>query len=258
MFTHKVEKITPEMANKYYAKSKGNRVIRRRTVNEYIAQMKKGLWILNGETICFDANGALMDGHNRLLAIIESGVTVEVLVVRGVDPRAWVTYDQGKSRSGGDVFQIDGVSNPFASKAIVAKCEAIAEKKILHNRNQAQYTSKSNAELLEIYKANEELFRDALSMYLKYQNDFRKMLSPAYIGGVAAFLMLYKGCTREYVEKFWADFALGILPAYKQARTALSVASGSKAVMQIVYSVWYAYEHEATTEDFTMVKGSFV
>ena len=43
MFTHKVEKITPEMAKKYYAKSKGNRVIRRKTVNEYIAQMKKGL-----------------------------------------------------------------------------------------------------------------------------------------------------------------------------------------------------------------------
>lgn len=130
-----------------------------------------------------------MDGHHRLLAIIESGITIEVLVVRGV---AWFTYDQGKSRSGGDVFQLDGVTNPFAAKAIVAKCEAINEKKILHSRNNAQYTSKSNAELLGIY-------RDALSMYLKYQADFRRLLSPAYIGGVAAFLMLYKGCTKECV-----------------------------------------------------------
>lgn len=73
-----------------------------------------------------------INGHHRLLAIIESGVTIEVLVVRGV--AAWYTYDQGKSRSGGDIFQIAGVTNPFATKAIVAKCEAINEKKILHSR----------------------------------------------------------------------------------------------------------------------------
>lgn len=220
--------------------------------------MKTGRWVLNGETICFDSNGVLRDGHHRLLAIIESGVTIEVLVVRGVDPAAWYTYDQGKSRSGGDIFQIAGVTNPFATKAIVAKCEAINEKKILHSRNNAQYTSKSNAELLRIYREHEELFRDALSMYLKYQADFRKLLSPAYIGGVAAFLMLYKGCTKEYVGRFWEGFALGILPAYKQARMALTVASGSKAIMQIVYSAWYAYEHDNITEDFVMIEGSFV
>lgn len=120
--------------------------------------MKTGRWVLNGETICFDSNGVLRDGHHRLLAIIESGVTIEVLVVRGV----------------------------------------------------------------------------------------------------AAFLMLYKGCTKECVDRFWEGFALGILPAYKQARMALTVASGSKAIMQIVYSAWYAYEHDNITEDFVMIEGSFV
>ena len=43
------------------------------------------------------------------------------------------------------------------------------------------------AELLGIYREHEKVFRDALSMYLKYQADFRRLLSPAYIGGVAAF-----------------------------------------------------------------------
>lgn len=258
MFRHEVEKITPEIAKIYYSRSTGNRVINRQAVKTYIAQMKTGRWVLNGETICFDSNGVLRDGHHRLLAIIESGVTIEVLVVRGVDPAAWYTYDQGKSRSGGDIFQIAGVTNPFAIKAIVAKCEAINEKKILHSINNAQYTSKSNAELLGIYKEHEEVFRDALSMYLKYQTDFRRLLSPAYIGGVAAFLMLYKGCTKECVGRFWEGFALGILPAYKQARMALTVASGSKAIMQIVYSAWYAYEHDNITEDFVMIEGSFV
>ena len=64
--------------------------------------------------------------------------------------------------------------------------------------------------------------------------------------------MLYKGCTKECVDRFWEGFALGILPAYKQAR----MASGSKAIMQIVYSAWY--EHNNITEDFVMIEGSFV
>ena len=149
MFRHKVEKITPEIAKIYYSRSTGNRVINRQAV-------KTGRWVLNGETICFDSNGVLRDGHHRLLTIIESGVTIEVLVVRGV----------------------------------------------------------------------------------------------------AAFLMLYKGCTKECVDRFWEGFALGILPAYKQARMALTVASGSKAIMQIVYSAWY--EHDNITEDFVMIEGSFV
>lgn len=37
-----------------------------------------------------------------------------------------------------------------------------------------------------------------------------------------------------------------------------TVASGSKAIMQIVYSAWYAYEHDNITEDFVMIEGSFV
>ena len=74
----------------------------------------------------------------------------------------------------------------------------------------------------------------------------------------SAICMLYKGCTKECVGRFWEGFALGILPAYKQARMALTVASGSKAIMQIVYSAWYAYEHDNITEDFVMIEGSFV
>lgn len=57
MFRHKVEKITPEIAKIYYSRSTGNRVINRQAVKTYIAQMKTGRWVLNGETICFDSNG---------------------------------------------------------------------------------------------------------------------------------------------------------------------------------------------------------
>lgn len=97
--------------------------------------------------------------------------------------------------------------------------------------------------ILRIYREHEELFRDALSMYLKYQADFRKLLSPAYIGGVAAFLMLYKGCTKEYVGRFWEGFALGILPAYKQAlceiadRTRMDSWIASKLFLKYNYGI---------------------
>lgn len=66
MFRHKVEKITPEIAKIYYSRSTGNRG---QAVKTYIAQMKTGRWVLNGETICFDSNGVLRDPNEDLWEI---------------------------------------------------------------------------------------------------------------------------------------------------------------------------------------------
>lgn len=253
----KVELITPEKAQEYYNKSKGNRVINRRRVNDYIALMKKGLWMLNGESICFDWNGAFINGHHRMLAVIESGVSVEMLVVRNVDPQCWFTYDQGKLRSGGDVFHIDGIANANNVKAIVAKAEALHENKILCPGRNDQHTRKSNGELLEIYRQKEDLYQRALTIASRYQKEFKGLLSASYVGGVSAFLMRYKGYSENHVNTFWENFALGIMPYYRQVRTVLSVANNSRTVMQILYSAWTVYNNKKDKDTFEIIPGSF-
>jgi hypothetical protein len=54
---------------------------------------------LNGEAIVICEDGRLQDGHTRLEAIIESGTTQELLVVRGAAPSAYMTQDRGVPRN---------------------------------------------------------------------------------------------------------------------------------------------------------------
>lgn len=65
-----------------------------------------GRWQVNGEPVIFASDGTLLDGQHRLFAIVAAGIAVPVLVVRGVDPSAFSTLDQGKIRNRADVLSI--------------------------------------------------------------------------------------------------------------------------------------------------------
>lgn len=90
-------------------------------VGQYAAEMRSGGWMLNGEGIQF--NGArLLNGQHRLAAVVEANTPVQMLVVRGVDPKAFSTIDQGKSRTIGDLLKMQGLmySSELAGGARVA------------------------------------------------------------------------------------------------------------------------------------------
>jgi hypothetical protein len=103
--------ITPEIAADYLSKMKKNRNVKMRHIQELIQMLRQGEWMLNGETIKFDANGHLVDGQHRLHAILQSGIAAESLVVFGIDPRAFSTIDIGKIRTFGDLAGLLGYEN---------------------------------------------------------------------------------------------------------------------------------------------------
>ena len=58
------ERITPEMAKEYLGMNTDNyRKLNNGRVLTYSADMKNGKWQMNGESIKFSENGALMDGQ---------------------------------------------------------------------------------------------------------------------------------------------------------------------------------------------------
>ena len=105
-----VEKITPAMATKILeeAKEVQNRNVSDGHVEWLASQMKSGKWALNGEAIIFDEEGQLIDGQHRLWAIVNSGVTIETLVTRGVERKGFATIDTGSARTSGNVLAIYG------------------------------------------------------------------------------------------------------------------------------------------------------
>lgn len=95
-----IETITPEKAKKYLAKNlKTNRPINPSSVKLFAELMKSKQFPLTHQGLAFDSTGKLIDGQNRLSAIIESVCTVTMMVTRGFPPKTFRAIDMGKSRS---------------------------------------------------------------------------------------------------------------------------------------------------------------
>lgn len=109
--TGSVWDISPELAKQLIANNSINRPISRKHMKSIAKDMAAGRWRLNGEAIVISKSKKILDGQHRLLAVIESGVTIQVFVVTGVPDDAMPTFGGAKRRSAGDVLAMHGYSN---------------------------------------------------------------------------------------------------------------------------------------------------
>lgn len=123
----KIVQVTPTMAQKWLTeKNNHNRPIYEKTVESYASDMKRGLWAVNNQGIGFDEDGNLIDGQHRLQAVVYSGATVQMLVMRGIPKnynngfKTQLTVDQGKPRGLGDQLSlVYGIDNANLRVAII-------------------------------------------------------------------------------------------------------------------------------------------
>jgi len=98
--------VTPELAREWLEANTGNRVIRPRHVIRLADAMKRGMWKTTHQGIAFDVNGRLVDGQHRLMAISQSGVSVEMAVSFDVPADTFGALDQGERRDLSDILGI--------------------------------------------------------------------------------------------------------------------------------------------------------
>ena len=107
-----IETIDKERAQEYIAKIDGNRPISNGYVRWLIGRQRRHEWQTNGDSIKFDKNGVLRDGQHRLMMVMQTGMPIEVVVVREIEPDAFITMDTGKNRNLADVLAINKYQNP--------------------------------------------------------------------------------------------------------------------------------------------------
>lgn len=98
--------ITPKIAHDLLKNALPNRPLSKARVRALIDDLRNGRWRTNGESIIFDSNLQLLDGQHRLMAVVESGISITALVVVGVPPTAMPSIDQGRSKGGADVLHM--------------------------------------------------------------------------------------------------------------------------------------------------------
>lgn len=104
--------VTPAIAASWLKFNVGNRTPARTKVRRFIATMQAGKWTLNGETVKFSVTGRLLDGQSRLMAIVESRVTVALEIRFGLPDLAQESMDCGELRKGWHTLEMQGEGYP--------------------------------------------------------------------------------------------------------------------------------------------------
>jgi len=102
-----IKVVTPDMAAVYLECNTGNRKAKLSAIVTYSGILERGEWILTHQGIAISSTGNLLDGQQRLMAIVKTGISAEMMITTGVPDDAFIAMDQGAIRSMADVTKLD-------------------------------------------------------------------------------------------------------------------------------------------------------
>lgn len=110
--------VTPQMAEEWLKRNVSNiRNPKEPSIGEYAESMRKGQWDFNGAPICFDEDGNLVDGQNRLMACIQANTPFTTSVAYGV--KSAVNIDMGRKRTLAELLASLGFTSQAQVSAVV-------------------------------------------------------------------------------------------------------------------------------------------
>lgn len=160
VFTVK-EYIDPEMAREYLSTMGPNRRINRRRMKLYKDIILRDEWELTHQGIAFDSNGQLIDGQHRLMAIVQTGVTLPMLVTRGLAPGSQRAVDGGLLRGNRDqldILNIEQAADLAPALAVLYRL-FLADQMPIRERRFNKNVSPTKAEVEAMVYAHPEMAR---------------------------------------------------------------------------------------------------
>jgi len=120
-----IEMVTARMAAEWLVHNTGNRRVQIKNVSRFARDMVEGRWGTSTDAIGFDTNGRLINGQNRLHAVLlasESNpdIAVPMMVARSMPPESFQLIDQGTIRTIGQVLSVSGMPH-YTVVATVAR-----------------------------------------------------------------------------------------------------------------------------------------
>lgn len=223
-----------------------NRPVKPQKVKEYANSLLTGKWGLTGDTLKFGDNGVLVDGQNRLAAVVRAnGPALRTHVVFGVAADLFARMDIGKNRTPADVFYIAGLNYAAQSAAAVRWLNILTSDK--PNNRGAHFT---NEELLTSYRAyNPVDVEKSVRLALELKKTMNVPIGPA-----AALHFLFARQDAAKAETFFTEWTLGqggprSAPKMLQTRLAeLGASTGGRVHENVrnafIIKAWHAYRDE--------------
>ena len=170
--------VTPEEAkNILETRNTVNRPIDKRQVARYAASMKAGAWRINGECLVFAPDGTLLDGQNRLAAVVKAGVSIPFCVWHNIPEDARSSMDSGKKRTAADVLHFKGYRHANIMAPIVRM--AYVYDVLDRSMNLSGKAHEVNTDVIERYA---DYLSPDISDSTGMAASFRHWLKPSVIG----------------------------------------------------------------------------
>lgn len=202
-----IKAITPEIAKEWLKTSIGNRNLKKDVLQGLLAEITEGKWEFNGETIVFDENNNLLDGHHRLTAVVKSDTPIISIVVYGIKRSTWSSMDSGTARSLGDVFKIEGVPNyslvSTGVSGVLAKIKTSTTGiNTLGTGNMLKRSGNSRKDALDFYYMHSEVFQTMAALARRvYHNLPCFRIKEVMV--LSSYLVIVKKHTVNSVIEFW-------------------------------------------------------
>jgi hypothetical protein len=198
------ELITPDVAEELLKLNDNNRNPRPDRINKYARAIDLGDWGLTGQPIIIDWNGKLMDGQHRLMAVVQTGTSVSILVVRGVDPKLMPLIDKGAARTAGDAFTWAGIQHGNVVAAAMRQLLALVEGK--STRDSHTLNSITDQEMIDAFAMHEGFITWAAPMAINVGKSV-KLSASKYL--TAMLWLSINGCDSEAIQEFTEQVITG-------------------------------------------------
>lgn len=196
--------MTPEWAKELLRNNHpNNRKTKDRRISTYATEMASGLWRLTHQAIAVDEDGKLVDGQNRLHAVVLADCEVPMVVANNVPRRAMGAVDCGANRNVNDAARIAGKPLPHSSYPGVARCmmRGLAPKTLSWSNQQVLYFIEEHREALDF--AFTEMGRNV------------RFISPAGVRAAVARAW-YQRNSRTRLREFCEAIYTGLIGSVKE------------------------------------------
>lgn len=199
--------VTPEYAQELLDKhNTHNRDTNSIHVNYLASQMASGAWIeKSGLAIKFDTNMQMVDGQQRLRAIIMSGISENLLSISNVDEKAFEILDTQRTRTAADSFKIKGYQYHVQLAALTKRYLLLTRDLLDYNISSKKQRITPSIQLAE-YEGDKEFYDDILLRGIKL-NISANVLTTTDYAGFMAYLIKYRKHDAQKVYFFFNQFA---------------------------------------------------
>lgn len=172
-------KITPRIAQEMLKNNSNNRPLSEKYLQRLVLLMKNGEWKEGtGEAIKFGMSGKMHDGQHRLTALIMAGITLEFLVISGLNDDIFEVIDQGRMRNQGDVLSCAGVKNYKSIAAGINYYLILKSGNSTISRGLTNRTSPKT--VLDVYLNNPSSFQESFIRSSKWCHKFKGITEKQY------------------------------------------------------------------------------